>query len=122
ERSLRVLDGAIAVFDGSNGVEPQSETVWRQADRYGVPRICFINKMDKVGADFVMCLESIVERLAAKPVAVHWPVGAEDTFEGVVDLVTMRAARNFDETSLGAQFEWTDVPEDMLDLCQEKRL
>ncbi len=122
ERSLRVLDGAIAVFDGSNGVEPQSETVWRQADRYDVPRICFINKMDKLGADFNMCLESIVERLAAKPVAIQWPIGAEETFEGVIDLVRMRAARNFDQESLGAKFEWTDIPAELVDLARDKRL
>ena len=122
ERSLRVLDGAVALFDGGNGVEPQSETVWRQADRYKVPRICFINKMDKVGADFEMCLESIKERLGAVPVAIQWPVGAEDSFEGVVDLVTMKAALNFDQESLGAKFDWTDIPEDLVELCTARRL
>src|ERR1043166_82650 len=86
ERSLRVLDGAVAVFDGGNGVEPQSETVWRQADKYGVPRIAFINKMDKVGADFDMCVDSIRERLGAVPVPVQLPVGAEESFSGVIDL------------------------------------
>src|SRR6187399_1084826 len=90
ERSLRVLDGAVAVFDGGNGVEPQSETVWRQADRYGVPRIAFINKMDKVGADFQMCVDSIRERLGARPVPIQWPVGAEDQFRGVIDLIKMQ--------------------------------
>jgi elongation factor G len=122
ERSLRVLDGAVAVFDGGNGVEPQSETVWRQADRYRVPRICFINKMDKIGADFPMCLDSIRDRLGARPVAVQWPIGAEDTFEGIVDLIEMRAAKNFDAASLGAQFDWTDVPDDLREICQQKRM
>src|SRR5919106_140795 len=82
ERSMRVLDGAVAVFDGGNGVEPQSETVWRQADKYGVPRIAFINKMDKIGADFEMCVDSIKERLGANAVAIHYPVGQEDAFRG----------------------------------------
>jgi elongation factor G len=122
ERSLRVLDGAIAVFDGGKGVEPQTETVWRQADRYHVPRICFINKMDKIGADFAMCLETIKERLGAHPVALQWPIGAEDEFEGVVDLITMRAAKNFDDASKGAKFDWTDIPEDLVEICNEKRL
>src|SRR5262247_4034779 len=92
ERSLRVLDGAVAVFDGGNGVEPQSETVWRQADKYKVPRIAFINKMDKVGADFQMNLDSIRERLGARPVPIQWPVGQEDQHRGMVDLVRMKAA------------------------------
>jgi elongation factor G len=122
ERSLRVLDGAIAVFDAGNGVEPQSETVWRQADRYRVPRICFINKMDKVGADFPMCLDSIRDRLHAVPVALQWPIGAEEGFEGVVDLITMKAARNFDPETSGARFEWTDVPADLREICEQKRL
>src|SRR6266849_741556 len=93
ERSLRVLDGACAVFDGVNGVEPQSETVWHQADKYKVPRICFINKMDRVGADFFMSVRSIVDRLGAHPVCIQLPLGAEEKFEGVVDLVEMRAVR-----------------------------
>ena len=122
ERSLRVLDGAVAVFDGAKGVEPQSETVWRQADRYEVPRICFINKMDKLGADFAMCLDSIRDRLGARPVAIQWPIGAEETFEGLVDLVRMKAARNFDAESKGAEYEWTEIPEDLVSLCEEKRL
>jgi elongation factor G len=120
ERSLRVLDGAVAVFDGGNGVEPQSETVWRQADRYHVPRIAFINKLDKVGADFEMCVDSIRERLGANPVAIHYPVGQEDGFRGVVDLVTMRAAI-FDEESKGQKFELVDVPADILARCQSLR-
>ena len=89
ERSLRVLDGAVAVFDAVAGVQPQSETVWRQADKYGVPRICFINKMDRVGADFYHSIDTIVDRLQARPVAIQIPVGAEDQFKGIVDLVTM---------------------------------
>jgi elongation factor G len=120
ERSLRVLDGAVAVFDGGNGVEPQSETVWRQADRYHVPRIAFINKMDKLGADFEMCVTSIRERLGANPVAIHYPVGQEDAFKGVVDLVTMRAAI-FDEESKGQKYEWCDIPADILPRCKELR-
>src|ERR1700704_713034 len=91
ERSLRVLDGACAVFDAVNGVEPQSETVWRQADKYKVPRICFINKMDRVGADFFMSVKTIVDRLAANPVCIQLPIGAEDKFEGILDLVEMQA-------------------------------
>jgi elongation factor G len=122
ERSLRVLDGAIAVFDGSNGVEPQSETVWRQAERYEVPRICFINKMDKLGADFQMCLDSITDRLAARPVAVQWPIGAEEEFQGVIDLVRMKAAMNFDEANHGTTFEWTDVPAELATIAAEQRM
>jgi elongation factor G len=121
ERSLRVLDGAIAVFDGGNGVEPQSETVWRQADRYGVPRICFINKMDKLGADFEMCLQSIHDRLGATPVAIQWPIGEEDAFEGVIDLIRMKAARNFDMDKLGANYEWTEIPEEQREVCEQRR-
>ncbi|WP_437600810.1 elongation factor G [Sorangium sp. So ce590] len=120
ERSLRVLDGAVAVFDGGNGVEPQSETVWRQADKYEVPRIAFINKMDKVGADFDMCVDSIRERLGANPVAIHYPLGAEDSFRGVIDLVTLRAAV-FDDETKGQQYEWKDIPGDLLPRCKELR-
>ncbi|WP_437336284.1 elongation factor G [Sorangium sp. So ce394] len=120
ERSLRVLDGAVAVFDGGNGVEPQSETVWRQADKYGVPRIAFINKMDKVGADFEMCVDSIRERLGATPVAIHYPLGAEDSFRGVIDLVTLRAAV-FDEETKGQRYEWQEIPADLLPRCKELR-
>jgi elongation factor G len=120
ERSLRVLDGAVAVFDGGNGVEPQSETVWRQADKYHVPRIAFINKMDKVGADFDMCVASIRERLGAVPVAIHYPLGSEDSFRGVIDLVTMRAAV-FDEESKGHKYDWQEIPADVLPRCQELR-
>ncbi len=120
ERSLRVLDGAVAVFDGGNGVEPQSETVWRQADRYSVPRIAFINKMDKVGADFQMNVDSIRERLGARPVPIQWPIGQEDQHRGMVDLVRMRAAI-FDDDSLGAKFEYQDIPADLLDKCKQLR-
>src|SRR6202166_5011018 len=111
ERSLRVLDGAVAVFDAVAGVEPQSETVWRQADKYEVPRICFINKMDRVGADFYHSVETIVSRLRCRPVPIQIPVGAEDQFKGVVDLVEMKALIWLDET-LGAQYDVVDIPAD----------
>ena len=91
ERSLRVLDGAVAVFDGKEGVEPQSETVWRQADKYGVPRICFINKMDKLGANFYYSVDTIKEKLGATPIVMQLPIGSENDFTGVVDLVEMQA-------------------------------
>ncbi len=120
ERSLRVLDGAVAVFDGGNGVEPQSETVWRQADRYQVPRIAFVNKMDKVGANFQMNVDSIREKLGANAVAIQWPVGEEDKHRGIADLITMRAAI-FDEESKGQKFVWTEIPADIREICQEKR-
>src|SRR6266567_1279980 len=109
ERSLRVLDGAVAVFDSVAGVEPQSETVWRQADKYGVPRICFVNKMDRIGADFPRCIHEIKERLGAVPIVMQLPIGVESDFVGVVDLVAMKALRWRDET-LGAEFEVVDVP------------
>ena len=112
ERSLRVLDGAVAIFDGVAGVEPQSETVWRQADRYGVPRMCFINKMDRVGADFERCVRMIQERLGAKTLVIQLPVGAEAGYKGVVDLIKMKAIIWKDET-LGAEFELVDIPEDL---------
>jgi elongation factor G len=120
ERSLRVLDGAVAVFDGGNGVEPQSETVWRQADRYSVPRIAFVNKLDKVGADFQMNLDSIRDRLGCRPVPVQWPVGQEDEHRGMVDLVRMEAAI-FDDESLGAKFTWEPVPQALRDKCLKLR-
>ncbi len=120
ERSLRVLDGAIAVFDSVAGVEPQSETVWRQADKYNVPRICFVNKMDRVGADFFRCIEMIRERLGANPVAVQLPVGTEANHIGVVDLVAMKAIVWESET-LGAEFEIRDVPADMRNQAEESR-
>ncbi|MCI0584137.1 MAG: elongation factor G [Chloroflexi bacterium] len=109
ERSLRVLDGAVVVFDGVAGVEPQSETVWRQADRYSVPRICFINKLDRTGADFWRCVEMIVDRLGARPVPVQIPIGSEDAFEGVVDLVEMKAILYRDD--LGSQIDVVEIPE-----------
>src|SRR5574338_1173182 len=120
ERSLRVLDGAVAVFDGVAGVEPQSETAWRQADKYHVPRLCFINKMDRIGADYYRAVQSIVDRLKAKPVPIQIPIGAEDRFKGVVDLVTMKAMVWNDET-LGAAYETIDIPADLVELAQEYR-
>jgi elongation factor G len=120
ERSLRVLDGAVAVFDAVAGVQPQSETVWRQADKYQVPRICFINKMDRVGADFFHSVETIVSRLRCKPVAIQLPVGAEDQFKGVVDLVEMKALIWRDET-LGAEYDVVDIPADLLEKAREYR-
>jgi elongation factor G len=114
ERSLRVLDGAVAVFDAVAGVQPQSETVWRQGDKYSVPRICFINKMDRVGADFFHSVQTIVDRLKARPVPIQIPVGAEDQFKGIVDLVEMKAVIWRDET-LGAKFDVVEIPEDLLD-------
>ena len=112
ERSLRVLDGAIAVFDGVNGVEPQSETVWRQANKYKVPRICFINKMDRIGADFVMSFNTIKEKLHGRPVPIQWPIGKEDTFMGVVDLIQNRAFVWKNE-GLGEEYDVVDIPSDI---------
>ncbi len=120
ERSLRVLDGACAVFDAVAGVQPQSETVWRQADKYGVPRICFINKMDRVGADFFFSVKTIVDRLSARPVPIQLPVGAEDQFKGVVDLVKMRARIWRDET-LGAKFDDVEIPADLVEQAKTYR-
>jgi elongation factor G len=120
ERSLRVLDGAVAVFDGVAGVEPQSETVWRQADKYGVPRICFINKLDRAGASFDRSFESIITRLGANPVALQIPIGLEDQLKGVVDLIQMKGLIWKDE-SKGAEYEVTDVPEDLKDAAAAAR-
>jgi elongation factor G len=120
ERSLRVLDGACAVFDAVAGVQPQSETVWRQADKYGVPRICFINKMDRVGADFYHSVETIVDRLSARPVPIQLPVGAEDQFKGIIDLVTMKARLWRDET-LGAKYDDVEIPADLLQKAKDYR-
>jgi elongation factor G len=120
ERSLRVLDGAVAVFDAVAGVQPQSETVWRQADKYGVPRICFINKMDRMGADFYHSIETIVDRLRCKPVAIQIPVGAEDKFLGIVNLVTMKA-RIWRDESLGAKFDDVEIPAELLEEAQKYR-
>jgi len=122
ERSLRILDGAVAVFDAVSGVEPQSETVWRQADKYGVPRLCFINKMDRTGADFFGSFESIRERLGAHPVAIQLPIGAEDQFRGVVDLVDMKArVWEIGADDLGAKWEDVDIPDDLADQANEYR-
>src|SRR5271165_6862847 len=120
ERSLRVLDGACAVFDAVAGVQPQSEAVWRQADKYRVPRICFINKMDRVGADFYHSVETIVDRLRCRPVPIQIPVGAEDQFKGIVDLITMKARIWRDET-LGAEFDEVEIPADLLDKAKAYR-
>jgi elongation factor G len=120
ERSLRVLDGAVAAFDGVAGVEPQSETVWRQADKYGVPRMCFINKLDRTGANFKYCVQTIIDRLGAKPAVLYLPIGAESDFKGLVDLVEMRAIIWKDE-SLGAEFFYEEIPADMADEAAEYR-
>ncbi|NLL19905.1 MAG: elongation factor G [Clostridia bacterium] len=119
ERSLRVLDGAVAVFCSVGGVEPQSETVWRQADKYGVPRIAYINKMDRVGADFFRGVQMIVDRLKANPVPLQLPIGSEDNFRGIIDLVTQTAIIYTDD--LGTESEMAEIPEDMVDLVQEYR-
>lgn len=120
ERSLRVLDGAVAVFDGVAGVEPQSETVWRQADKYNVPRMCFVNKMDRMGANFYRCEQMIKDRLGAKPLVIQIPVGIEENFKGVVDLVKMQAIIWKDE-NLGAEYSYENIPEDMLKDAKEYR-
>ncbi|GAA1516196.1 elongation factor G [Agromyces terreus] len=125
ERSLRVLDGAVAVFDGKEGVEPQSETVWRQADKYNVPRICFVNKMDKLGADFYFTVDTIISRLGAKPLVLQLPIGSESQFEGVVDLIEMRAltwrgdAKG--DVQMGAKYEIEEIPADLVDKAAEYR-
>jgi elongation factor G len=125
ERSLRVLDGAVAVFDGKEGVEPQSETVWRQADKYNVPRICFVNKMDKLGADFFYTVDTIIKRLGAKPLVIQLPIGAESNFEGVVDLVEMRALTwrgdSKGDVEMGAHYATEPIPDDLKDKAVEYR-
>lgn len=125
ERSLRVLDGAVAVFDGKEGVEPQSETVWRQADKYDVPRICFVNKMDKLGADFYYTVDTIVKRLGAKPLVIQLPIGAESSFEGVVDLVEMRALTwrgdSKGDVEMGAKYAIEEIPADLAEKAAEYR-
>ena len=121
ERSLRVLDGAVAVFDGKEGVEPQSETVWRQADKYNVPRVCFVNKMDKLGADFYYTVKTIVDRLKANPLVIQLPIGAENDFEGVIDLVEMKALTWRGEVDLGAKYDIEDIPADMQAKADEYR-
>ncbi|MBB3878265.1 elongation factor G [Sphingomonas pseudosanguinis] len=120
ERSLRVLDGAVACFDGVAGVEPQSETVWRQADKYGVPRMCFVNKLDRTGADFYFCVNSIIERLGARPAVLYLPIGIEGGFKGLVDLVHNRAIIWLEE-SLGAKFEYQDIPEELAEKAAKYR-
>ena len=120
ERSLRVLDGAVAVFDSVAGVEPQSETVWRQADKYGVPRICFVNKMDRIGADFFRCVQMMKDRLGARPIVLQLPIGAESEFVGVVDLVEMRAII-WKDVALGAEFVYGPIPDDLVEQAAEYR-
>ncbi len=120
ERSLRVLDGAVAIFDAGQGVEPQSETVWRQADKYSVPRIAFVNKMDKIGADFLESVKSMVDRLGANPVPIQIPIGAENAFRGPVDLITMKAVY-FDDETLGAKYVVDEIPDELRGLAQEYR-
>ena len=120
ERSLRVLDGSVCVFDSVAGVEPQSETVWRQADKYGVPRMCFVNKMDRVGADFYRCVEMIKDRLGATPLVIQLPLGSEADFKGLIDLVTMKATV-WQEESLGAKFVYEDIPDDMKEKAEKYR-
>ena len=120
ERSLRVLDGSVCVFDSVAGVEPQSETVWRQADKYGVPRMCFVNKMDRVGADFYRCVDMIVDRLGANPLVLQLPLGAESDFKGVIDLIEMKAIV-WQEETLGAKFTHEDIPEDYREKAESYR-
>jgi elongation factor G len=121
ERSLRVLDGAVAVFDGKEGVEPQSETVWRQADKYDVPRICFVNKMDKLGADFYFTVDTIIKRLGAKPLVIQIPIGAESSFEGMVDIVKMKALTYRGDTEMGAKYEIEEIPADLVEKANHYR-
>ena len=120
ERSLRVLDGAVAVLDANAGVEPQTETVWRQGDKYSVPRMVFVNKMDKIGADFYNCEKMMVDRLGATPLVIQLPIGAEDQFAGVVDLLKMKAII-WDAETLGASFHEEDIPADLQDKANEYR-
>ncbi len=121
ERSLRVLDGAVAVFDGKEGVEPQSETVWRQADKYNVPRICFVNKMDKLGADFYFTVDTIINRLKAKPLVIQLPIGSESEFTGVVDLLEMKALMWRGETKMGEAYTTEEIPADLVEKAQQYR-
>jgi elongation factor G len=120
ERSLKVLDGAVAVFDGVAGVEPQSETVWRQADKYKVPRVCFVNKLDRTGADFFMCVDMIKDRLGAKPLVMQIPVGIEASLKGVVDLIKMKAIL-WKEEKLGAEFEYAEIPNELQEKAKKYR-
>nr|WP_277817445.1 elongation factor G [Dietzia sp. E1] len=121
ERSLRVLDGAVAVFDGKEGVEPQSEQVWRQAEKYDVPRICFVNKMDKLGADFYYTVQTIIDRLGAKPLVLQLPIGAEDQFDGIVDLLTMKAHVWPGKTEIGSEAQIQDIPAELQEKAEEYR-
>jgi elongation factor G len=121
ERSLRVLDGAVCVLDGNQGVEPQTETVWRQADKYNVPRVVFVNKMDKIGADFYKCVDDIVQRVAGAPVCIQLPIGAESDFKGIIDLVRMKAVV-WDNENLGASFRDEEIPADLVERAKEYRL
>ena len=121
ERSLRVLDGAVCVLDGNQGVEPQTETVWRQADKYDVPRIVFVNKMDKTGADFYRCVDMIVDRVGGRPICLQLPIGAETEFKGVIDLIRMKAIV-WQEESLGAKFQDEAIPADLLEKSKEYRV
>src|ERR1700723_1083450 len=118
ERSMRVLDGAVAVFDAVAGVEPQSETVWRQADKYRVPRICFVNKMDRTGADFPRCVQMMIDRLGTRPMILTWPIGAEAEFKGIVDIVKMKALV-WKEEQLGAKYDELEIPADLKARCDE---
>ncbi|HHH45586.1 MAG TPA: GTP-binding protein, partial [Thiotrichales bacterium] len=120
ERSLRVLDGACAVFCAVGGVEPQSETVWRQANKYGVPRMGFVNKMDRAGANFLRVVEQVRERLGGNPVPIQLPIGAEDEFKGVVDLIRMQAIY-WNDADMGTTYEAKEIPADMVDACNEWR-
>ena len=120
ERSLRVLDGAVCVLDGNQGVEPQTETVWRQADKYNVPRVVFVNKMDKTGADFYNCVKEIIERVAGKPVCIQLPIGSENNFAGIIDLVRMKAVV-WDNEALGANYHDEEIPADLVELAAEYR-
>ena len=119
ERSLRVLDGGVVVFDGVAGVEPQSQTVWRQAEKYSVPRICFVNKMDRMGADFERCVEMISDRLAAVPVPIQIPIGAEDAFEGIIDLINMQASYFVGDH--GLEVEYREIPTNLQNVAEEAR-
>ena len=121
ERSLRVLDGCVCVLDGNQGVEPQTETVWRQADKYEVPRVVFVNKMDKIGADFDKCVDDLVTRVAGNPVCIQLPIGAENTFKGIVDLVRMKAVV-WDDEALGAKYHDEEIPADLKDKAAEYRI
>jgi len=121
ERSLRVLDGAVAVFDAVGGVEPQSETVWRQANKYDVPRVAFVNKMDRAGADFFSVVDQITQKLGANPVPIHLPIGSEENFRGLVDLITMKAVVWYDNDTTGTKFEVEEIPQDMVEEANEWR-